>query len=141
MQVDLQRYTTHYGLTLAGLWAVSLGLDYLGMRLPSGFASIAPAIIAAQFEGFRLAKEYNRPFEKREAWRLALPLTLAGIGINLLLTLGYFLLVSGDQAMELLGMLGPTGWLMVFVVAGLVIWITNRIFLGMGLRAQLRRQG
>ncbi|MCT4559151.1 MAG: ABZJ_00895 family protein [Pelagimonas sp.] len=141
MQVDLQRYATHFALALLGIWLLSLGLDYLGTRLPSGFASIAPAMLAAQFEGFRLAKEYNRPFAPREAWRLAIPLTLVGIGINLMLTLGYFLLVSGDQAMEILALLGAFGWLMVFVIAGLVIWVTNRIFLGMGLRAQLKRQG
>ncbi|MCT4607851.1 MAG: ABZJ_00895 family protein [Pelagimonas sp.] len=138
MAADLKRYSLIFVLTIVGLFGLSYALEAMGLHLPSGFSSIAPAMIAAQIEGARLGSTYARPFERREAWVLALPMTLCGIAINLALLVAYIFQLTGDQAMELLDMLGVTAWVVVFVLMGGVIYLTNRIFLGLGLRMQLR---
>lgn len=138
MALDLKRYALVFALTIAGLFALSYLLTMAGLQLPSGFASIAPAMIAAQVEGLRLGKVYKRPFEKREGWLLAIPMTLCGIAVNLVLLVAYIFQLTGDQAMLLLDMLGVTGWVVVFVLMGLVIYLINRLFLGLGLRHQLK---
>jgi RsiW-degrading membrane proteinase PrsW (M82 family) len=138
MTVDLRIYASAFVLTMLGLYLASLGLAWFAVALPNGVATVAPPMVAALLTGHRLGKSYKRPFTKHEGWKVAIPLTLCGMAISLVLMLVYMLLVSGDQAMAILSLLGPFGWVMAFAITGILMGIINRLFVGLGLRQQLR---
>lgn len=133
---------------LAWFIALTIGLPLVlmaveavtGFDISSSAVSIIPAMIAAHLSGISFVKRFERVPEKSESWRF----TFVAFGLlvvaTLVLTAG-FLMVFPDLQSEVAGMMDP-GVLAIFAammaVILLVLFVTTRIFFGLGARTQFK---
>lgn len=137
MELNLRRYAYFYGAIMLAVTAVDMALaQWTSTDLPAGMSVWLPAITAAQDLGMRHGKLTQTPLPKGAAWRLAWPLTLvatliqlvfAGVSIGVMTVLGF-------DVFSVFSVISPSVWMMIFVGMVVLVYLTNRIFLGMGVR-------
>ena len=137
MELNLRRYAYFYGAIMLGVIAVDLALaQWTRTDLPAGMSVWLPAITAAQDLGMRHGRDTETALPKGAAWRLAGPLTLvatviqlvfAGVSIGVMTVLGF-------DVFSVLLVISPPVWMMIFEGMVVLVYLTNRIFLGMGVR-------
>lgn len=137
MELNLRRYAYFYGAIMLAVIAVDLALaQWTSTDLPAGMSVWLPAITAAQDLGMRHGRNTEAALPKGAAWRLAWPLTMvataiqlvfAGVSIGVMTALGY-------DVFSVLSMLSAPVWMMIFVGMVGLVYLTNRVFLGMGVR-------
>lgn len=135
MQLNLRRYALFYfGIMLAVIAADMALAQWTSTDLPAGMSVWLPAIIAAQDLGMRQGKDTGTPLLKGTAWRLAWPLTFvatviqlvfAGLSIGVMSALGF-------DVFSVLSVITLPIWVMIFAGLVVLVYLTNRIFLGMG---------
>ncbi|WP_294229067.1 ABZJ_00895 family protein [uncultured Shimia sp.] len=137
MELNLRRYAYFYGAIMLGVIAVDLALaQWTSTDLPAGMSVWLPAITAAQDLGMRHGRDTEAALPKGAAWRLAWPLTLVATLIQLVFagaSIGV-MTVLGFDVFSVLSVISPPVWMMIFVGMVVLVYLTNRIFLGMGVR-------
>lgn len=137
MQLNLRRYAYFYSAIMLGVIAVDLALaQWTSTDLPAGMSVWLPAITAAQDLGMRYGRDTETALPKGAAWRLAWPLTLVATVIQLVfagLSIGV-MTVLGFDVFSVLSVISLPMWLLIFVGMVVLVYLTNRIFLGMGVR-------
>ncbi|MCH2068052.1 ABZJ_00895 family protein [Shimia sp.] len=137
MQLNLRRYALFYSAIMLGVVVVDMALaQWTSTDLPAGMSVWLPAITAAQDLGMRHGRDTETALPKGAAWRLAWPLTLVATVIQLLfagLSIGV-MTVLGFDVFSVLSVISPPVWILIFVGLVVLVYLTNRIFLGMGVR-------
>ncbi|WP_412552526.1 ABZJ_00895 family protein [Shimia sp. MIT1388] len=137
MQLNLRRYALFYSAIMLAVIAVDMALaQWTSTDLPAGMSVWLPAITAAQDLGMRHGRDTETALPKGTAWRLAWPLTLvatviqlvfAGVSIGVMAALGF-------DVFSVLSAISLPVWILIFVGMVVLVYLTNRIFLGMGVR-------
>ena len=137
MQLNLRRYALFYSAIMLAVIAVDMALaHWTSTDLPAGMSVWLPAITAAQDLGMRHGRDTEAALPKGAAWRLAWPLTLIATVIQLVfagLSIGV-MTVLGFDVFSVLSVISLPVWLLIFVGMVVLVYLTNRIFLGMGVR-------
>lgn len=137
MQLNLRRYALFYSAIMLAVIAVDMALaQWTSTDLPAGMSVWLPAITAAQDLGMRHGRDTEAALPKGAAWRLAWPLTtvatviqlvFAGLSIGVMTALGF-------DVFSVLSVVTPPIWMMIFAGMVVLVYLTNRIFLGLGVR-------
>ncbi|WP_422049122.1 ABZJ_00895 family protein [Shimia sp.] len=140
MTLNLKKYALHYILTMFGVMGAAMALAALDIDFPDAAGGLMPSMIAAMLAGAKHAETTMQPLAKGEAWRLALPMTLCAaaiqVGFSLVYLFGSGILSEGLPVLLRTISLATWSLLALFVLA--VVYLTNRIFLGMGVRNGLK---
>ncbi len=138
MSVNLTRYSGVYLTATIAIIALSVVLSSLfAFDLPPGLATIVPAMSAAQMEGVQYARTHRARADSAGAWRAALAMTAIAFLFSAVLLIvqlsvpGVVDVLSGVPRGVLLGL---------FALVMLIVFLTNRLFLTLGMNAELRRQ-
>ncbi|SMP17654.1 ABZJ_00895 family protein [Shimia sagamensis] len=141
MELNLRRYAYFYGAIMLVVTAVDMALaQWTSTDLPAGMSVWLPAITAAQDLGMRHGKLTQTPLPKAMAWRLAWPLTAVAAGIQLVyagLSIGVMSALGYDM-LSVLSVISLQVWALVIVGLVVLVYVTNRIFLGMGVRGGIK---
>mmetsp|Transcript_28498 Transcript_28498/g.53443 ORF Transcript_28498/g.53443 Transcript_28498/m.53443 type:complete len:103 (-) Transcript_28498:909-1217(-) len=84
-------------------------------------------IVSATLEGQRFYKSEHRRPTGKEAWRVATRLAGAATALSVVLALVFF--VSDPESAAVFG---PVGFVVLFSVMFLLLWVFGRIFLSLG---------
>lgn len=138
--LNLKKYALHYLLALVGVICATLGLAVFDMTFPSATGALIPPMVAALLAGTKHAETTMQPLAKGEAWRLALPMTLCAVAIHLVLGVIYFGMTGllSDGLPMLLKTISLATWILLAAFVFGLIYLTNRIFLGLGVRNGLK---
>ncbi len=141
MELNQRRYAVFYSAIMLAVIAVDMALaQWTSTDLPAGMSVWLPAITAAQDLGMRHGRDTETALPKGAAWRLAWPLTLAATAIQLVfagVSIGV-MTALGFDVFSVLSVISPPVWMMIFVGMVALVYLTNRIFLGMGVRNGLK---
>jgi hypothetical protein len=141
MDLNLRRYALFYGALMLAVTAIDFALArWTSTDLPLGMSVWLPAISAAQDLGLRHGKSTRTALPKGSAWRLAWPLTVVATALQLAfaaLSLGV-MVALGYDVFSILSTIGPIGWALVFLGLVALLYLTNRIFLGLGVRSGIK---
>ena len=141
MDLNLRRYALFYGALMLAVTAIDFALArWTSTDLPLGMSVWLPAISAAQDLGLRHGKASRTALPKGSVWRLAWPLTVVATALQLAfaaLSLGV-MVALGYDVFSILSTIGPIGWALVFLGLVALLYLTNRIFLGLGVRSGIK---
>lgn len=136
MTLSLRNYAKYFVLFSVLLIAASIGLSYVNLSLPTGLGTILPPMFAAQMLGLRYGQSTGAPLAKGEAWRFAVPMTVCAVVIQLgMMTMWVLIMTDGSvDLMASFAYIGVTVLAGIFLLMVGMIYLVNRIFLGLGVR-------
>lgn len=131
MKANLKRYFVVYvGVLVVVAIVTGLLRQLAAIDLATSFVPVIPAMVAAMYEGSRLAKEGADYPMGKPAWIEALRMTLVALAFNGILGFGVFVGLSG-AGFRVQGLIVFLGALSMYCVFWL---IANRVFLTQGYR-------
>lgn len=138
MTINILRYAGVYVIVTVAMALLSLALNiFLNLDISGAATIIPPVIAAAMIEGQRLARAHGRDMEKREAWRAAVLATVACIGVNLMLAAVLMMIPAVATVIAKLPMNILVGGAAAIAI---IILLTNRWFIALGARSEIKRQ-
>ncbi len=141
MTLNVKRYCLTIAAAIIGFYVLDFLLASFGVALPGGMSVYLPPLIAAMLEGQRHARETGVPLAKGEAWRVARPMTLWAVLVQLVfavLTLLVLMVLGGGAVLTSLAQLSPLAWIFVVLVLIVLTFLFNRLGLGFGVKGELR---
>ncbi|PSL17859.1 ABZJ_00895 family protein [Shimia abyssi] len=140
MTLNLRKYAQLYILLAVLVVVASFGLSLVNIDMPTGLSTILPPMVAAQMLGAKHGEATGAPLAKGEAWRLAVPMTVCAVVVQIVLGVvwGGVMMASGVDLMATFGTVGLPGLAIVFGLMILIIYLVNRAFLGLGVRNGMR---
>ena len=134
--IGFRRYTCAYVLAVLALAVAQYAIQaYFAYRLPAGMSTWLPVMVAAMDAGQHFARRHDAALPGRDAWSLAVRATLIVLAVNLLILA---VLLASTDALAPLARLSPPLIVAVAAFLMLVIFLTNRIFLTLGARNELK---
>lgn len=146
MSLNLRSYTIQYALTMLALVGLGFVAERFDFQLPPGITIWLPAMVAAQNIAMKHGQTTGTPLEKGVAWKLAWPLTGCALAVQaayLVVATTIYAVRGFDVWNFLLFVGGPALFVVLLITVGL-LYLTNRFFLGLGVRAGIKafeRQG
>jgi len=123
------RYTSVYMIVTI----VLIGVNFF-LKLPIGLSTFIPCMAAAMYEGQKFAEKTGETLDKKNAWRFA----RAATGIVFLANLVFLGLLMLTEVGEALRDVPVIFFVFAFVVLMSVVFLTNRYFLGFGVKQGLK---
>lgn len=138
MPISIPRYTRVFLISTVALFSLSIGLALgLGLDMPPGLTTILAAMIAADREGRALARDTGRLLEGSEALKATLAMTAIAFVFTAVLYIVQLAIPGVASALTDIS----RGFFYALVgFLGLVVLLTNRIFLHNGMKTELSRQ-
>jgi small-conductance mechanosensitive channel len=138
MALNVPRYAGIYVIALLALGVIAVIVrTVLGLDISGAVSIIPPVIAASMMEGQRMARIHKRVMTNREAWRAAVLATVAYLGVN-------FMLMAVAMMVPAIGAMiaqAPAGIMLgVAAVIALIVLLSNRWFIAMGVKSEIKRQ-
>lgn len=137
MTLDLRRYAFVYFIGLLGVVVLGVVMDRFGIAMPTGMNVWLPTLVAAQHIGMRHGRATGQPLEKGTVWFAALRLTGCAVAIQVVFSaLGIAIMTfMGLGVLSYMALVTLQFWLVAIVVVVIAIYISNRVFFALGVRA------
>ena len=134
------RYTGVFlGIAVLSALVVLALNTWTDAQLGSSGQLLAPAMIAALLEGRAFVREENRAPNPSETWNFVLLATVLAISLNVVLSFAGSHLIPAASAQSV-APVGTRGFWIMLVVHALVYLVSNRFFLGLGVRNEETRR-
>ena len=135
----LKRYALVTLATMIGVYALTYALELVAGVDAGAGVGIVTAIVPAMDAGQTHARKTQAELNSQRMWRLALNGTFINFGISLAVT-AVFLVAFQVPIMPLMAALGPIGLLIMIAIFFGFYFLSARVFIGMGQRAEFKRQ-
>lgn len=136
MIINVKRYAAVYVLATVCLISTNVVLAMLfQFVLPAGLTTIVPAVVAAQFEGQRMAKNGLQDLQSGAAWKASLLMTSVALIVVLLLAV---FVLSVPSFREILEAIAPSMLGLLVGGALIVTLVVNRAVLDFSFRSARR---
>ncbi len=140
MTLDLRRYALIYFFGLLGVVVIGVIMDRFSIAMPTGMNVWLPTLVAAQNIGMRHGMASAAPLEKHAAWRLAVPLTVCAVVIQVVFSaIGIAIMTAmGLGVLSYMALVTLKFWIVSFLVVVLAIYISNWVFFPLGVRSGVK---
>ena len=137
----LKRYAVVSVITMFAVLVISYLLETLaGFDIGSG-GSIATALVPAMDAGQTYVKRVHATPASGFAWKLSAVFVVINAALGIAFSLIFVTAFGGlADVSDLLGALGPLGWVIVIAIVFVVYWLASRFFFGLGVKSELKMQ-